>query len=47
MRYDKVEIRLTEEEKKSLKIYAAKSGKTMSEVIRELCEQIFKSQEER
>ena len=43
MRYEKVEIRLTEEEKHNLKAYAAKSGKTMSEVIRELCEEIFKT----
>ena len=34
----KLEIRLTDEEKKKIKMYAASCGKTMSEVVRELCE---------
>lgn len=34
----KLEIRLTEEEKKKIKIYAATKGISMSDAIRELCE---------
>ena len=42
----KLEIRLTEEEKKKIKIYAATRGISMSDAIRELCEQIFKGGKE-
>ena len=45
-RYKKVEVRLTEEEKTAIKVYAAKKGKTMSEIIRELCEEIFNKEVE-
>lgn len=38
----KIEIRLTEEEKKKIKIYAATKGLSMSDAIRQLCEEIFK-----
>ena len=41
----KVEIRLTAEEKDRLRAYAEKRHLTMSEAIRWLCEEIF--QEER
>lgn len=34
----KIEIRLTEEEKKKIKVYAASRGISMSDAIRELCE---------
>lgn len=43
---EKVEIRLTEAEKETLKKYAAKKHITMSELIRWLCEDIFKNNDE-
>ncbi len=46
-RYSKLEIRLTEEEKQAIKIYAAKQGKTMSEIVRDLCYEIFNKKEEK
>lgn len=45
-RYSKLEVRLTEEEKQALKLYAVKTNKSMSEVIRELCFEIFNQKEE-
>ena len=41
----KIEVRLTEEEKEMLKAYAKKRHMTMSEVIRVLCEEVFKGEE--
>lgn len=41
----KIEVRLTQEEKELLKAYAKKRHMTMSEVIRVLCEEIFKGEE--
>lgn len=40
----KIEIRLTDDEKKKIKIYAATKGVTMSDAIRSLCETIFKGE---
>ena len=42
----RLEFRLTEEEKQFLKAYASKHNKTVSEVIRELCNSIFKGEKE-
>ena len=40
----KVEIRLTAEEKEKLRAYAEQRHLTMSEAIRWLCEEIFKGE---
>ena len=43
---EKVEIRLTKSEKERLKQFAAQKHISMSELIRWLCEDIFKIKEE-
>ena len=45
MKYEKVEVRLTEQEKLQLKIFAANKGKTMSEIIREALKNIMVQEE--
>lgn len=46
MKYAKVEIRLTEQEKMALKVYAAKKGQTMSQLIRLAIDSILKGDKE-
>lgn len=41
MKYEKVEVRLTEQEKIQLKVFAANQNKTMSEIIREALKNII------
>ena len=40
----RLEIRLTPEEKEKIKAYAAEHNKTISAVVRELCQMIFESE---
>lgn len=41
----KIEFRLTAEEKEMIVAYAESRNMTMSDVVRELCEKIFKQEE--
>ncbi len=41
MKYEKVEVRLTEQEKLQLKIYAATKSKTMSDIIRDALKNVM------
>lgn len=38
---EKIEVRVTEEEKVKIKVFAAKHNKSMSDVIRECCKDLL------